>query len=134
MTTEASALQTDANQRIVELVPGVVFVCQPVSESKAYVRLNLHVNVGSSRAGRGHDEWRFDMAATQYISEKWTNLALYGLCMDWYMWYLFMRRGGLRAAVRAARELKNARDACRARRCLIEEHADEEYLCSRLPR
>lgn len=59
--------------------------------------------------------------ASEYINETWTNLMLYALCFDWYTRIFFVRRGGLRATLRAARELKAVRNACLERSRLMDE-------------
>lgn len=59
--------------------------------------------------------------SAECIDESWMDISLCALCVEWYTRFLFMRRGGFRAAVRAAGVLKAVRDACRARALLIDE-------------
>lgn len=62
-----------------------------------------------------------DQSRVEFIDEHWSMLAILFLCWEWFWDPLFMKRGGFRAAVRAVRVLKDARDACRARRRLHNE-------------
>lgn len=124
--TGASTLQTGAEERTVELLPDVTMTYLAVGESSASVRLVfLDEAVARPRGVRTSyrkiDRLSKTDRSAECIDESWPDSSLYAVCVEWYVCFLFMRRGGFRAAVRAARELKAVRDACRVRRRLLDE-------------
>lgn len=117
-----SSVSRSAIERVVELVPGVVMKYMPMEGSWTYIALACAIPWRRPRGywGRAPSWSRNPSRAivtvgSEYINETWTNLMLYAVLMDWYMRILFARWGGLRATLRAARELKAVRDECRAR-------------------
>lgn len=84
-----------------------------VGESTVLVRLSVTYSKGRNMF--------VDQSRVEVIDEHWSMLAIIFLCWKWFWDVLFMKYGGFRAAVRAAGVLKDARDACRVRRRLLDE-------------
>lgn len=124
--TGASTLQTGAEERTVGLLPDVTMTYLAVGESGASVRLVFLDETAARPRGvrtsyRKIDRLSKTDSSAECIDESWPDSSLYALCLEWYALFLFFRRGGLRVALHAARELKDVRDACRARRRLMDE-------------
>lgn len=108
-----------AEAQTVELAPGVTLECAQASDST--VRVRLVVEYADRKEWRRYGEGSYRRQSTEFVSDRWTMLIVYSLCWEWFFSLLFWKRGGFRAAVRAVRILKDARDACRVRRLLLDE-------------
>lgn len=105
--------QFGAEAQRVELASGVTLQYDVVEDSTVMVRLSV---VFYDRMSTFTNQ-----SSMEFIDDQWTMLTIYYLCWTWFWDVLFTKRGGFRAAVRAAGVLKDVRDACRVRRRLDDE-------------